>query len=124
MSLIFATQVTAVATAALAVFAIITAWYARKAFRKQSQEVMDQAQMLTVQSQQLGLQSQQLNDQREINALQAEDLHQSLEERARLRQNAEREQADKIDLRMSYVSFPDYSLEDVDGFQVSRFTWL
>ena len=39
MSLIFATQLTAVATAVLAVFAIVTAFYARQAFRKQSQEV-------------------------------------------------------------------------------------
>src|ERR1700729_1739148 len=30
---------TAVATAVLAVFAIVTAWYARKAFRKQAEEV-------------------------------------------------------------------------------------
>jgi hypothetical protein len=39
MSLIFAIQLTAIATAVLAVFAIITAWYARRAFLKQSQEV-------------------------------------------------------------------------------------
>ena len=42
MSLIFATQLTGAATAALAVFAIVTAWYARKAFLKQSKEVSDQ----------------------------------------------------------------------------------
>ena len=39
MSLIFPTQLTAVATTVLAAFAIVTAWYARRAFRKQSQEV-------------------------------------------------------------------------------------
>jgi hypothetical protein len=39
MSLIFATQLTGVATAALAAFAIITAVYAVLAFRKQSREV-------------------------------------------------------------------------------------
>ena len=39
MSLIFATQLTAVATAVLAAFAIVTAWYARRAFLKQSREV-------------------------------------------------------------------------------------
>ena len=38
MSLIFATQLTAIATAVLAVVAIITAWYARRAFLKQSQK--------------------------------------------------------------------------------------
>lgn len=31
--------ITATATAVLAMFAIVTAWYAHKAFRKQSQEV-------------------------------------------------------------------------------------
>jgi hypothetical protein len=39
MSLIFAIQLTAVATAVLAAFAIVTAWYARRAFVKQSLEV-------------------------------------------------------------------------------------
>lgn len=39
MSLIFATQLTAGATAALAVFAIVTALFALLAFRKQSEEV-------------------------------------------------------------------------------------
>ena len=61
MSLIFATQLTAIATAALAVFTIVTAYYAVRAFRKQSQEVKDQADMLQVQS-------DQLTEQRKINA--------------------------------------------------------
>ena len=61
MSLIFATQLTAIATAALAAFAIVTAWYARRAFLKQSQEVSDQASMLQVQSEQLA-------EQRKVNA--------------------------------------------------------
>jgi hypothetical protein len=39
MSLILATQLTAIATAVLAVFAILTTIYAVRAFRKQSQEV-------------------------------------------------------------------------------------
>jgi hypothetical protein len=34
MSLIFATQLTAVATTILAAFAIVTAWYARRVFLK------------------------------------------------------------------------------------------
>ena len=38
--------ITAIATAVLAVFAILTAWYARQAFLKQPQEVTDQAEML------------------------------------------------------------------------------
>ena len=61
MSLIFATQLTAVATATLAVFAIVTAVFAILAFRKQPQEVTDQAKMLEVQS-------GQLSEQRKINA--------------------------------------------------------
>jgi hypothetical protein len=112
-------EITAIATAVLAVFAIVTAFYARRAFRKQSQEVSDQAEMLKVQSRQLDLQSQQLNDQREINALQAEDLRESLRERERSRLDAEREQADKIGLHMSIIPFPDYSEEDVSGFDVA-----
>jgi hypothetical protein len=78
MSLIFATQLTAVATALLAAFAIVTAFYARQAFRKQSQEVSaieqqvkdqrelteQQGELLKVQSGQLELQRQQLDDQR------------------------------------------------------------
>jgi len=78
MSLIFATQLTAVATAVLAVFAVATAYYARRAFLKQSQEVsaierqvsdqekltQQQAELLKVQSDQLQLQRQQLEDQR------------------------------------------------------------
>ena len=89
MSLIFATQLTAVATAVLAVFAIVTTVFAVRAFRKQSQEVRDQASLLKVQSDQLG-------EQRTINALQAKDLQESLKERERLRRIAERGQADDV----------------------------
>ena len=78
MSLLFATQLTAIATAVLAVFAIVTAWYARWAFLKQSQEVRaierqvqdaqeltrQQAELLRIQSGQLDLQRQQFDDQR------------------------------------------------------------
>ena len=119
MSVDLSSEITAIATAVLAVFAIVTAVFAVRAFRRQSKEVSDQAEMLKVQSRQLDLQSQQLNDQREINALQAEDLRESLTERARLRQDVEREQADKIGLRMGTIPFPDYSEEDVSGFHVA-----
>ena len=71
-------EITAIATAVLAVFAIVTAWYARRAFLKQSQEVSvieqqvkdqqeltrQQAELLEIQSGQLEVQRQQLNDQR------------------------------------------------------------
>jgi hypothetical protein len=77
MSLIFATQLAAVATAVLAVFAIVTGIYAIRAFRKQSQEVsaierqvkdqqeltQQQAKLLEIQSGQLDLQRRQFDDQ-------------------------------------------------------------
>ena len=85
MSLIFVAQLSAVATAVLAVFAIVTAFYARQAFRKQSQEVgaierqvkdqqeltRQQAELLKVQSGRLELQGEQLDDQRKVSAGQA-----------------------------------------------------
>jgi hypothetical protein len=83
MSLIFATQLTAVATAVLAVFAIFTAWYARRAFLKQSQEVSDQASMLQIQSEQLADQRKVNAEQTRVLALQAEELRESLAERRR-----------------------------------------
>ena len=71
-------EITAIATAVLAVFAIVTAWYARRAFLKQSQEVSaierqvkdqekltsQQAELLKVQSGQLDIQHQELQDLR------------------------------------------------------------
>jgi hypothetical protein len=107
MSLDVATWVTAIATVVLAVFAIVTAWYARKAFRKQAQEVSDQAGLLKTQS-------DQLEEQRKINAkqtvvleLQEEDLRESLTERKRERQAAERQQANGIGFRLTSTPFPD-----------------
>jgi len=47
------TWITAIATFGLLVGAIVTAIYAIRAFRAQSQEVSDQAEMLRVQSEQL-----------------------------------------------------------------------
>ena len=67
---------TAIGTVVLAVFAVVTAWYARKAFREQSKEVRaieqqvrdgrevakQQADLLKVQSDQLELQQRQFDD--------------------------------------------------------------
>ena len=75
MSLIFAAQLTAVATAVLAVFAIVTAVFAILAFRKQSQEVSDQASVL---------------------ALQAAELRESLAERKREAAELRRAQAGRV----------------------------
>jgi hypothetical protein len=60
MSLIAATQLTAVATLALAVFAIITAVVAALAFRKQSAELTDQRAVNTEQTKVLRLQADEL----------------------------------------------------------------
>ena len=79
---------TAIATVVLAVFAIVTAWYARRAFLKQSEEVRaieqqvtdgqelarQQAELLKIQSGQLELQREQLEDQRKASVKQAEVL--------------------------------------------------
>ena len=90
MSVELSGEITAIATAALAVFAIVTAWYARRAFLKQSQEVSDQTRMLEIQAGQLEQQRRQFNEQREVNEkqtkvleLQARELRKSLTERER-----------------------------------------
>ena len=67
--------ITSIATVGLLIGAIVTANYAIKAFSKQSE---------------------QLKDQREINELQTKDLDASLVERKRLREVAEREQANDV----------------------------
>ena len=69
------TWITAIATVGLLAGAIVTAIYAINAFRKQSE---------------------QLDEQRRINKLQAEDLRGVAEGTGRLRQIAEREQADEV----------------------------
>ena len=50
MSLLVATQITAVATAVLAAFAIVTAVLAGLAFSKQSAELRDQGKLLEIES--------------------------------------------------------------------------
>jgi hypothetical protein len=112
MSLLLATQITAISTALLAAFAIATAWYARRAYIAQRKQLIllqeqesdqqaligQQAELLKVQSGQLDLQRQQLEDQRKINEkqagvaeLQAQELRESLDERKR--EATERRQA-------------------------------
>ncbi len=88
-------EITAIATAVLAVFAILTTIYAVRAFRKQSQEVTDQASMLQVQSEQLAEQRKVNTEQIRVLALQAAELRESLAERrreARERKNAQARQ--------------------------------
>jgi aconitase A len=117
MSLIFATQLSAVATVTLAVFAVVTGVFAFLAFRKQSEEVRaieqqvkdaqeltrQQAELLKVQSGQLELQRHQVNDQLQANArqadvleLQATELRESLEQRKRDAEEQRRAQASRV----------------------------
>ena len=113
MSLIFATQLTAVATATLAVFAILTTIYAIRAFRKQSQEVSDQASMLEVQSSRLELQERQFEEQRTINRKRDELFDKELRESKQRTLTIERQQAELIDLKPSSAMrpVPGYDLE-------------
>ena len=90
------TWITAIATVGLLAGAIVTAIYAIRAFRAQSKEVSDQANMLKVQS-------QQLEEQRKINAeqttvlrLQAKELGESLAERKQEAQLRMRAQAERV----------------------------
>ena len=128
MSLIFATQLTAIATAVLAVFAIITAVYAVRAFRKQSKEVSDQAEMLQVQSSRLELQERQFEEQRPINRKRDELLDKQIRESEQLARTLERQQAEAIDLKPGSTTrpVPGYDVEsqgsvhDADVFNESR----
>jgi len=67
MSLIFATQLTALATTGLAVFAVVTAVLALLAWRKQSTEV--------------AIAQAELTEQRKVSELQVQELTDSLTER-------------------------------------------
>lgn len=108
---------TAAATVVLAAFAIVTAWYARRAFLKQSQEVTaierqvadgqevasQQAKLLEIQAGQLEVLRGQLEAQREattaqgeVLSLQASDLRESLEERKREAERRHRAQAASV----------------------------
>jgi hypothetical protein len=115
MSLIFATQLSAMATTVLAAFAIVTAWYARRAFLKQSQEVRAQAMMLQIQADQLAEDRKINAQQTRVLELQAQDLHESLKERKSNRQVAEREQADKVGYQMTAIPFPENTWDDDDS---------
>ena len=96
MSSDLSAELTAIATAVLAVFAIVTAFYARQAFRKQSQEVSDQASMLQVQSEQLAEQRKVNAEQMQVLALQAAELHESLGERKREAEQRRSAQAARV----------------------------
>jgi hypothetical protein len=87
----------------LALGAIVTSWFAIRAFGKQTEEVTDQARMLKVQSDQLSVLRDQQADQRKINeeqtrvlALQAEELKASLSQRKDEAEAKRQAQASKV----------------------------
>jgi hypothetical protein len=93
-------EITAIATAVLAFFAIVTAVFAILAFRKQSQEVSEQAKMLRVQSERLETYRTQVDEQHKINAtygevleLRAREIQASLKERKHAAEEERRSQA-------------------------------
>lgn len=117
MSLLLATQVTAIATAVLAVGAIVTAIFAVLALRKEAEEVRaiekqvtdqqevtrQQAGLLKLQSDQLELQRQQLDDQRKVNEkhsgvleLEAAELTEALKQRQHDAAEQRRKQAARV----------------------------
>jgi hypothetical protein len=110
MSLLAASQITAIATAVLAVFAIVTAVFAVAAFVKQREEVRTlqqegehQGRLLEVQAGQLEVQREQLAGQREasqrqaeVAELQAQELRESLEERKRQAAQQRSAQASRV----------------------------
>ena len=112
MSLLTATQVTAVATAVLAAGAIVTAVFAYLALRKQSQEVRtldretrDHAKLLEIQSGRLDAQREQPTDQQTLNkqqtevlALQAQELAESMAQRKRAADDRHRAQAARVSI--------------------------
>jgi hypothetical protein len=117
MSVVFATQLTAMATAILAAFTIITAVVAAFAFKKQSNAVSDgremigqQKDMLEVQAKRLDVYRQQVDEQRQINdeqrklnvarvetlELQAREIRASLDQRERDAEEQRRSQAARV----------------------------
>jgi hypothetical protein len=125
---------TAIGTVVLAVFAVVTAWYARKVFREQSREVAaieqqvkdgeevtrQQAELFKVQSGQLELQRQQLEDQRaasvrqaEVLDLEAAELRESLGERKREADRRHGDQASRVFIQE--VVGPSYAATEEGG---------
>lgn len=96
MSEIFVAQLSAFATLALAVLAMVTAVLAYLAWRKQSQEVSDQAELLRVQSERLEEQRKTNAKQAKVLELQAAELSKSLEERVREARRRVRAQAQLV----------------------------
>ena len=100
MSLIAATQITAVATAVLAAFAIITAGFAVLAFRKQSAEV-------TILQQQAKDQQDLTAKQTPVLELQAKELQASLDQRKLEAAVQRKAQASQVFIRMEQTQLKE-----------------
>lgn len=110
MSETFAVQLTAVFTAILGVGAIVTAVFAVLAFKKQSREVSDQAEMLRVQAEQLAEDRKVNAEQIRVLGLQAEELGRAAADRDREAEERHRAQAAQVYLQREYIS-PTYDLD-------------
>lgn len=108
MSLDLAGEITAITTAVLAAFAIVTGIYAVRAFRNQSQEVSDQASMLQIQSEELAEQRKVNAEQLRVLALQAAELRESLDERKRDAELRHRDQAARVFMNELREDYEDY----------------
>ena len=82
MSEIFSEQLAAVATLALAILALATAWYARRAFKAQAAELADQVALS--------------KEQTPVLKLQARELQKSLDEREREAEERRQGQASQV----------------------------
>ena len=100
MSVELSGEVTAVATAALTVLAIVTSVFAILAFRKQSQDVHDQASMLGVQQRQLDEQRMINGQQTKVLELQVTELRESIDDRIREGEQRRRSQATRVFVEM------------------------
>jgi hypothetical protein len=106
MSVVFATQLTAVATLALAALALATAVLALLSWRKPSKGVADQAAMLELQRRQLAEQEKTSAKQAGVLELQTVELRESLEERKREAEDRRRSQAAMITAWFASVPVP------------------
>jgi hypothetical protein len=114
--MLVAAWITGVATGSLAILAGVTAWYARKAFNQQAEELRvlqkqasDQADMLAINNDQLDYQARQFDEQKNLNArqtevleLQAQELRESLGERKRNADDQRRSRAAFVFVTANY----------------------
>lgn len=119
----FAKQLTAVATLALAAFALVTAILAYLAWRKQSREVRDQAEMLRIQAEQLTEDRKVNAEQIRVLGLQARTLEQAAADREREALNRRHDQASRVFVWAEAVTNPSASVQQPrENMDVARQT--